>query len=93
MVSSPADAAEERAARSAELRSLLAAAGVPAEVEGQGALAILRVSPWRPADRPLDAATRGEVVALARSCGFTHVAIELSSEDGDADVRRAEPLP
>ncbi|WP_148306331.1 hypothetical protein [Gemmatirosa kalamazoonensis] len=92
-MSSPADAPPERAARSAELRSALAAAGVPADVEADGALAILRVSHRPRTARPLDAATRAEVVALARACGFTHVAIELSSAEGDADVRRAEPLP
>jgi hypothetical protein len=60
--------------RRAALASALAALGVLADVDGDGPLAVLRPRDVTPA---LDAATRAAVVAAARQCGFTHVALEL----------------
>jgi hypothetical protein len=60
--------------RRAALASALAALGVPADVDADGPLAVLRP---RDAAPSLDAATRAAVVDAARRCGFTHVALEL----------------
>jgi hypothetical protein len=62
------------------LTSSLAALGVAADVECDGHLAILRPRGSESAARqPWTAEVRAAVVDAARRCGFTHVALELSS--------------
>jgi hypothetical protein len=89
-VSSPADAA-----RADELRNRLASLGLQVDVQADGALAILSPRAEATTD-DVDAsrwalqAVRDTAVREARSCGFTHVALELLPPT-DAHVRRPQP--
>jgi hypothetical protein len=92
-VSSPT----ERAAwsRADLLRARLAEHGLSVDVDADGALAVLRVRDGAPV---LDVDARRAIVRVARECGFTHVALEVSAPPtgalgtpDDAHVRRAEP--
>ena len=62
-------------ARAATLRDELATLGVAAEVDADGALALVRLAAW-PAGGLAE--RRAAIVARARACGFTHAALELS---------------
>ena len=68
----------------AALGAGLEARGLRCAIESRGALAVL--TPLAGAERLADDGVRREVVALARECGFSHVALELldCSPDGAA---------
>lgn len=68
------------------LAAALADAGLRAEVDAEGTLAVLRAGPA--AFAPL-AAQRARVVAMARAHGFTHAALELPVADDAASPPRA----
>jgi hypothetical protein len=59
----------------------LAALGVPARVEAEGAMAVLRLPP--PAALP-PADLRAAIVSAARASGFANVALELTDDPGRA---------
>jgi hypothetical protein len=59
------------------LAAALARLGLPCDVESRARLAVLGTVP-ETARRLADTATRRDVIALARSHGFTHVAVELA---------------
>lgn len=90
MVSSPSDAATDGRDRAGALAAALAALGLAASVEADGALASIALARWSgPPDAPiLDASLRRAIVAAARAHGFTHVALEIA--DG-APLRRDQP--
>lgn len=71
------------------LRGALRVSGLAEAVEGRGALAL--VVPGGAAF-PLAAATRRWMVAMAQECGFSHVAIEVTSlaDDGDGPTRATD---
>jgi hypothetical protein len=84
VVSSPAEG-EPAAPRPRELRDRLARLGFATDVHVDGKLAILVVRRGAPEPR-LDAPRREAIVAEARACGFTHVALELpDAESTDAE--------
>ena len=62
----------------AALAAALAGAGLVADVEVDGTLAVLRPDPGALAGL---AAARAAVVAMARAHGFTHAALELPAGD------------
>lgn len=75
MFSSSADSDARKKAD--QLVAALVGMSVPAEVEPRGTLAVLRVSADVMA-RLAEPTVRREVLALARTQGFSHVAVELA---------------
>ena len=63
----------------------LASLGVPAAVETQGNLAIVRMTEL---GALTDERVRAAVVSLGAAHGFTHVAVELTLETSDAALSR-----
>lgn len=64
-------------ARAEALRGELAVLGVAADVDADGALALVRLRAW-PASGV--APVRAAIVERARACGFTHAALELGDD-------------
>jgi uncharacterized protein len=62
--------------------------GIACDVEARDRLAVLRCAGAADADRLVDPAARDAVLDAARGQGFTHVAIDLATEPGDASLRR-----
>jgi hypothetical protein len=62
--------------RAEQLAAVLAAMGLPVEVEQRATLAVI-VASQLATTRLVDAALRRTVLAAAREHGFTHVALEL----------------
>jgi hypothetical protein len=85
-VSSPIEA-EPAAPRPGELRERLARIGIATEVHVDGKLAVLVLRRGAP-EPHLDAAGREAIVAAARECGFTHVALELVEVPAPTDEQR-----
>jgi hypothetical protein len=74
------------------LAATIAELGLRCSVEERGSLAVLL--PARASLETLQSAeTRRAVLALARQCGFTHVAIELPSDRPSAERDADAPLP
>ena len=69
------------------LSAALERMGLRCDVEPRARLAVLIVSP-SVGQRLGDAETRREVIAAARSHGFTHVAVELGETASGATVLR-----
>ncbi len=75
----------------AALRARLRAEGHDVEVESDGTLALLVP---RGGDVAALAAARAAVVAAARACGFTHVAVELpDSPRAESALGKAPTAP
>lgn len=71
------------------LAAALAALGLPCTVEARAGLALLSVAPAS-LPRFTDAATRRDLLAMAATHGFTHLAVELADErHSDAPALRA----
>jgi len=89
-VSSPSDAENGGRDRAVALAAALAALGLVASVQADGALASIALGGWPgPPDAPIvDAPLRRAIVAAARAHGFTHVALEIAD---DAPLRRDQP--
>jgi hypothetical protein len=62
--------------------------GIACDVEARDRLVVLRCAGAADADRLVDPAARDAVLDAARGQGFTHVAIDLETEPGDASLRR-----